>query len=155
MKTYLVDVDGTVADNEHRQHWLRVKPKNWPAYNKTMADDVPIQHVIDVIWALKTAGFDIVFCSGREGSPFIRQTTRDWLVKHVTGPCSAFVDKEPILYMRDHQDYRDDSIIKLELLQQIKDAGYRPVAVFDDRKRVVDAWRSVGLPCYQVAPGDF
>ncbi len=27
--------------------------------------------------------------------------------------------------------------------------------VMDDRQRVVDMWRSKGLKCLQVAPGDF
>ena len=31
----------------------------------------------------------------------------------------------------------------------------RLVAVFEDRKRVVDMWRENGVTCYQVAPGDF
>lgn len=31
----------------------------------------------------------------------------------------------------------------------------RLVAVFDDRNRVVDMWRRLGVPCFQVAPGNF
>ena len=29
------------------------------------------------------------------------------------------------------------------------------VAVFDDRQKVVDMWREIGLTCMQVAPGNF
>jgi hypothetical protein len=27
--------------------------------------------------------------------------------------------------------------------------------ILDDRNQVVDMWRSIGLPCFQVAPGNF
>ena len=27
--------------------------------------------------------------------------------------------------------------------------------VADDRQKVVDMWREIGLTCFQVAPGDF
>jgi hypothetical protein len=29
------------------------------------------------------------------------------------------------------------------------------VCVFDDRQKVVDMWRDMGLTCMQVAPGNF
>ena len=31
----------------------------------------------------------------------------------------------------------------------------RIVATFDDRNRVVAMWRDAGIPCFQVAPGEF
>jgi hypothetical protein len=64
-----------------------------------------------------------------------------------------FVDKR--LWMRPAGDYRDDSIIKSELLDQILAAGYKPELVFDDRDRVVSMWREREIPCFQVAPGNF
>ena len=30
-----------------------------------------------------------------------------------------------------------------------------PIMVFEDRKRVADMWRSKGIRCCQVAPGDY
>ena len=49
VRLLICDIDGTVADNSHRQGWLRMKPKNWPEYEKNMADDPPIQWVIDIV----------------------------------------------------------------------------------------------------------
>jgi hypothetical protein len=57
--------------------------------------------------------------------------------------------------MRKEGDHRDDDIIKLELLEQVRADGFEPIMAFDDRNRVVAAWRSAGVPCAQVAPGDF
>lgn len=52
-------------------------------------------------------------------------------------------------------DHRDDAIIKIEFLQQIRDDGYEPIMAFEDRARVVAAWRVAGVPCAQVAEGQF
>jgi hypothetical protein len=57
--------------------------------------------------------------------------------------------------MRKKGDYRDDAVVKIELLQQIRADGFNPLIAFDDRNRVVDAWRANGIICAQVAPGDF
>jgi hypothetical protein len=35
------------------------------------------------------------------------------------------------------------------------DDRQRLVAVFDDRSSVVKMWRDAGVPCFQVAPGEF
>ena len=32
----IVDIDGTVADLEHRRHWLDCKPKNWKEFYKNI-----------------------------------------------------------------------------------------------------------------------
>ena len=57
--------------------------------------------------------------------------------------------------MRAAADFRDDSVIKLELLAQMRADGFDPVLAFDDRDRVVAAWRSAGIRCLQVADGAF
>ncbi len=46
-------------------------------------------------------------------------------------------------------------IVKAELLDQIVADGFSPVMAFDDRNQVVEMWRARGIPCAQVAPGDF
>jgi hypothetical protein len=58
------------------------------------------------------------------------------------------------LLMRQAEDTRKDSIIKLELFNEVK-LDYYVVGVFDDRNQVVELWRDLGLQCYQVADGDF
>jgi hypothetical protein len=57
--------------------------------------------------------------------------------------------------MRPYLDRRDDDIIKFELYEQMLADGYEPVLVFEDRDRVVKMWRSMGIKCLQVEPGDF
>ena len=57
--------------------------------------------------------------------------------------------------MRPAGDRRRDSIVKAELFDRKVRDEYRVLVVLDDRKQVVDMWRSLGLTCLQVAEGDF
>ena len=46
------------------------------------------------------------------------------------------------VFMRNHFDYRDDSIVKQDILNLIKPfIDIKNTIVFDDRKRVIDMWR--------------
>lgn len=152
-KAILVDVDGTLANNNHRQHFVQPpegEKKDWKNFNKTILQDTPYE---DIVWLVKTlhnAGCAIVIVTAREGTERIRRETKHWL--DVVAGLEGVYEK---IYHRDAQDFRDDSIIKLELLADVRRDGYEPFMVLDDRNRVVDAWREAGVRCLQVQPGDF
>lgn len=142
MKTVLVDIDGTVADLEHRKHLVRSKPKNWPAFNRAIPNDSPIHQTITVVNALKASGMQIVFCSGRGSES--REVTEAWL-RDV-----AKFDFPLVLFMRAERDNRSDDIVKSELLDQIIAEGFDPQFVIDDRPKVVRMWRARGLFVFDV-----
>ena len=150
MKCYIFDIDGTLADLTHRLHHVKTRPKNWPAFHAGCGDDAPFPHMQNLISRLWLTT-DIVFMSGRNEAN--RKVTTDWLIKH--GFAGPSLNPTIRLYMRADDDYRNDDIIKLELLQKLRDDGWEPVMAFDDRDRVVKMWRDNGIPCAQVAPGDF
>lgn len=132
-KCFIFDIDGTLADNGHRQMWVKNKPKNWVAYNKTMSEDTIIKPVAEILELIEAAGYIVYICSGRE--EIYRDITQKWLYKN-----SINYDG---LYMRKEKDYRDDTIVKEEMLHEIQQF-YDVVAVFDDRHKVVDMWRKNG-----------
>lgn len=144
----LMDIDGTVADIRHRLHFIKDKPKNWDAFFKACKDDTPFKHMKTIVGALWSVG-RVLYVSGRPER--CRNDTQEWLKKHGFNT-SLFPAG---LYMRADGDYRDDSIVKYELLQKIKADGYHPIMAFDDRNCVVKMWRENGIPCAQVAEGDF
>ena len=51
--------------------------------------------------------------------------------------------------------HRPDNLVKGELLDAIRADGYEPVMAFDDRTVCVNFWRACGIPCAQVADGNF
>jgi hypothetical protein len=144
-KCFIIDIDGTIADGSHRQHFLQQTPRDWDAFFKACVDDKPIEHMWWLVMTLSER-WPIVYVSGR--SDLVRAETEAWLHKH------AFPWPAP-LYMRKQGDYTDDSLLKIQLLAQLREDGYEPIMAFDDRNRVVKAWRAAGIPCAQVAEGDF
>jgi phosphoglycolate phosphatase-like HAD superfamily hydrolase len=144
-RCYVFDIDGTLADCTHRLHHIQKQPKDWRSFFAECSADKPIQHMIGVATALSAIGAQIVYVSGR--SDECRVQTVAWLDSHELpyGP----------VYMRRSGDHRDDDILKIELLADLRADGFEPIMAFDDRSRVVAAWRNAGIPCAQVAPGDF
>jgi hypothetical protein len=155
MNCYIFDIEGTIADNSHRTHHLKKQPKDWTAYHEGIADDGVHTHIRDVALILGQSENEpeqhfarIIFCTGRhEGQ---REATMKWLYQN------GFMRLNQIgLYMRTENDFRADHIIKEELLLRIRADGFKPIMAFDDRNSVVAMWRANGIPCAQVAEGDF
>lgn len=153
MRCYLFDIDGTVADLSHRLHHIKpdfdrfgnTPPKNWDAFFAECKNDRPIPHMQELMSDLDGIGVVFVYVSGR--SDQVRVDTSEWLSNHGFPPGS--------LYMRKAGDHRPDHIVKAELLDQILAEGMVPVMAFDDRTQVVEMWRKRGIPCAQVADGNF
>lgn len=133
----LVDVDGTVALCEGVRD-----PYDTSRYHL----DKPNQPVIDLVVELFHAGYEIVYCSGREAQ--FRDVTDQWLKDNV-----GYLSDE--LHMRPEGDTRRDDIVKLELFDTNIRNRFNVAFVLDDRNRVVRAWRSIGLTVLQVAEGNF
>lgn len=149
---YIFDLDGTLADNKHREHFLGNKddPDRWRRFFEACGKDEPIQPVISTMtWLLMNA--EVWVWSGRSAE--VREVTEAWL-----GCYTALMSWEVrrVLRMRNEGDYTPDDELKRSWLREMSAADRsRLVAVFDDRQEVVDMWRSEGVPCFQVAPGDF
>jgi phosphoglycolate phosphatase-like HAD superfamily hydrolase len=145
MKDIIFDIDGTLADIQHRIHHIKEKPKSWRKFREGILDDTP--HT-DIFWLLHTfhsVGCRILIASGR--SEYERDLTAFWLYKH------GIKGKYEKLYMRARDDYRGDYIIKKEILEEMRRDGYNPTMAIDDRDQVVNMWRENGIRCLQCAEG--
>lgn len=138
----IFDIDGTLADVEHRRHFVTTKPKNWRAFSQAMVNDEPIWPTVHIFGALINQGHRIILASGRE-EPY-RGITREWLIN--IGQLGEYER----LYMRKTGDYRKDDIVKEEILDKIIEDEYNPFMVFDDRPQVVRMWRRRGLFVFDV-----
>ena len=140
------DIDGTLADIEHRLDYVRSKPKNWKAFDAGIPNDKVNRPVAEVFDAMIMGGHTVILASGR--SERTRIATQDWLRKN----SFSMYQK---LYMRKADDFRSDDVLKLEILDEIiSDYGKKPDMVFDDRPRVVRAWRSQGIFVFNVYQGE-
>lgn len=145
MRTYIFDIDGTLADLTHRLPLIKQEPKNWRGFFAACSADKPIEHMIKLAIDLHLSGANLIYVSGR--SDECRWATEDWLRRHAL--------PEGKVYMRKEGDHRPDHQVKVELLEQLRTDGHHPIMAFDDRNAVVKMWREIGVPCAQVAEGDF
>lgn len=127
------DIDGTLADIEHRRHFVQSKPKNWRAFFAGIANDRVNDPVAYMYWNAVMAKNDVILASGRGEET--REATESWLnVNGLAGHSK--------LYMRREKDYRPDDVVKKEILDQIiEDFGKKPDVWFDDRPKVVKMLR--------------
>lgn len=144
---YLVDIDGTLADCSHRLHFIQNKPADWKGFFAACTEDSPIQEVIDTVNSLRLGLAKIILVTGR--SDEVWEQTSDWLYNQGI--------KYTEMYMRKQGDHREDYVVKSELLDEILEDWREDkiVAVFEDRKQVVDMYRARGLKVFQVSEGNF
>lgn len=152
---YIFDLDGTLAVIDHRRHLLAPKltvEDVWRSFYSACDGDAPNHAVIATMEKLRQAGAEIWIFSGR--SDEVRDKTIAWLAKHTS--FSADELEGPMLTMRRAGYWIKDDALKMEWYASMLHCDKeRLVAVFDDRDRVVAMWRSLGVPCFQVAPGNF
>ncbi len=132
----ICDIDGTLAHNVSGR-----SPYDWKRVGEDALDHI-IQNILSIYC---DANYEIILLSGRD--EVCRPETEEWLKKHIIG--------YDFLYMRPKGNNEKDSIIKERIYREHIEGKYNVLFVLDDRKQVVDMWRSLGLKCLQVQPGDF
>lgn len=151
---YIFDLDGTIANIEHRRHLVEKREggpqPDWDEFYRRCVDDWANWPVISTLVALLDRGCDVWIWSGR--SSMVMNETREWLRLRISHERAIEID----LQMRDEGDFTPDDALKERWLGEMSDLDRRRlVAVFDDRDKVVAMWRRNGVACFQVAPGDF
>lgn len=137
-EAFIFDIDGTLALNTGGRSF----------YDESrVLEDEPNYAVMDVLVALRRAGYKIILMSGRTEA--CRSLTLSWLYMHLGA------DMFDALHMRAEGDGRKDYIVKGELFDKHVRHNYSVAGVYDDRTQVVEKlWRAIGLQTYQVAQND-
>jgi len=147
--TVIVDLDGTLALNIHRYHFIdrsNGQKADWESYFDACAKDLPNIPVIESIKSLKSSGYRIHIFSAR--GDVVRNKTIQWLSKY-----NVPYDQ---LTMRKMDSFTPDEELKKSwLISCYPNYKEEILCVFDDRDKVVKMWRSMGLSCFQVAEGNF
>lgn len=154
IKAILCDLDGTMCNTDHRQHL--VDNKKWDDFYEALEHD-PINKWCDDLCFAMSAGdamkAQIIFVSGRPEK--YRAKTLAWFAKQWDLEVEDLDASDFILHMRKDGDFRKDSIIKEEIYREHIEPKFDVMFCIDDRKQVVDMWRSIGLVCLQCAEGNF
>jgi len=145
-KTVIFDVDGTIADVEHRRHFVSQKPADWKSFRNSTAFDTPVQWVCDIAKRFIAQGDNVAFFSARNESErsITEKQISEWIGEGHQG-----------LFLRPDGDFRKDDEFKSDLADKFEEVGGKIDIVFDDRNQVVEMWRQRGTTVVQVADGDF
>lgn len=144
----LVDLDGTITKPGDRLKHIQGPKKDWDAFYDACFYDEPHRDIIQLVYMYWENRYDIIFCTGRRES--VREITEKWIQDNF--PLS-FQHKG--LIMRPNNDYRHDSICKIEQCTKHGIIFDDIHMVLEDRDSMVKTWRSFGVRVLQVAEGNF
>ncbi|MFE5923852.1 hypothetical protein [Streptomyces sp. NPDC056468] len=125
------DLDNTLADTAHRQHFLERKPRDWDGFFGAAPDDPPLSEGIALVRE-SAKECEIRYLTGRPER--CRRDTLDWLAAHGL--------PEGRVYMRRNDDRRPARRTKLEILRRLARTHEIRVLVDDDELVCEDAERA-------------
>ena len=142
----IFDIDGTIANNDHRVHHLQQKsPKDWDSFFAEQHLDTPYENVIRILEWYYNSYYRVILLTER-GEEY-REVTEQWLSKYRI-PYNQLI-------MRPKRDRTDDHLLKLEYIKYLESAGCEIVGFFDDRARICELVREHGITVFQMAKGNF
>lgn len=141
---WIVDIDGTTALMKDRSPY---------DYSKVSEDVInkPMVDFINKYLSNDPENLVINFVTGRNNNALFDSIS--WLRKNIYMINDPHVKWN--IFIRKPDDSRADDIVKTEIFNNFIKDKYYVEAVFDDRNRVVKAWRDLGLLTFQVYDGDF
>ncbi|MFJ8980306.1 hypothetical protein [Streptomyces sp. NPDC102282] len=127
------DLDGTLADSGHRQHFLEGRRRDWARFFSAAPHDPPLEEGIRLVLS-SAEECEVVYLTGRPER--CRRDTLDWLERQGL--------PRGDVHMRCDGDRRPAGRTKLEILERL--AGKREVRVLvDDDELVCDAAERAGF----------
>ena len=133
----LVDIDGTLADGSHRQHFVTGEKKDWTAYFEELEKDAPVESVFRKAHEL-SKDHTICIVSGRPDTYWLK--TSLWFLRTAWEGLPLRIDH---IFMRSGSDKRPDVQVKADFLKYIPKE--KIALVLDDRPCVCRMWESEGL----------
>ena len=149
---YIFDLDGTLADIQDRRDYSS-NPEGKIDWNKffdpkNIDMDKPNHAVIQTARELnRNFNHYIYIFSGRSSAT--QDATVKWLEEHKV-PWSKLIMRPLDKLMMPDDELKESWLNDPQIIDR-----NRVIAVFDDRNKVVKMWRRNGIPCFQVAEGDF
>lgn len=138
----LIDVDGVIADGEHRQHFLRRERRDWQGFFRAATDDPPLLPGVTLL-DLIDAQTLVVLLTARPES--IHDETVAWLAEYEI--------RWDLLIMRGRRDHGPSPEMKRLAVEELRYAGFEPVFAIDDDQRNITMYQEEGIPALYAHSG--
>jgi len=144
VKSIIVDIDGTLSNPNHRRHLVEGDDKDWEEFFDRVDEDEPNLWCECILHEF--SGKDnIILVTGRpeksKDGVNVKMKTIKWLRQHNI----PYDD----LIMREEGDFREDTVVKQEMLTEKLPPTEEILFAIDDRKDIAEMWRSNGITCLQ------
>ena len=115
----IIDIDGTLANLDHRVHLAQRKNPDWRSFHDEMDKDLLNTWCFRLIECFQQKGIGIILLTGRDDS--YREMTKQWLLKH-----RVFYHH---LFMRLESDRREDAVVKRDIFEENIKENYKTLFV--------------------------
>lgn len=146
----IIDIDGTLYNNDHRKHFIEQSPKDWESFHANHIHDQSNYLIESIISSQLNTNFPVIliFITGRtkkyEGSTKkqISRLIRDviWVGEETEG--GKF---NAILYMRGQKDFRSGVELKSDIYEKYIKGKYIVLGALDDQQEIIDMWKGYGI----------
>lgn len=139
----IFDMDGTIADCQHRVEYARGEKKDWDKFFSLVHLDTPIKENVEILRQFVDNDIRVVIVSARSGK--CREQTEKWL-RDNNIPYFHLI-------MRNEFDRRPDVDVKRGILNKYFVDRSKILKIYDDRPSVIRMWREEGLDVVDVGNG--
>ncbi|MDG2216942.1 MAG: hypothetical protein P8L46_02725 [Acidimicrobiales bacterium] len=138
----IVDIDGVLADAEHRQHHLDPPWRDWDSFFSEAGGDDIFEEMVTVLELLRQ---DLVVVLLTSRPTWIQRETLRWL--------GLYKIRWDLLVMRPMGDFQPSPGFKRYETHSLIEREYVPRLAIDDDMRNVRMYRKEGLPTLHLESG--
>jgi len=139
MSSAVIDLDGSISDNSHRENLIEGENKKWREYLQKASEDDANEEILNFVQKLaEEQRIVILTCRSDE----VKKETINWLNEHE-------VPFDDLIMLPEGRWELSDSKFKRDKLEEIEN----PVIAIDDKKENCEMFRQEGLEVYTVKEG--
>ena len=138
----IVDIDGVLADAEHRQHHLEPPWRDWDSFFAEAGGDDIFEEMVTVLELMRE---DLIIVLLTSRPTWIQRETLRWL--------SLYEIRWDLLIMRPMGDFQPSPGFKRDETDNLVERSYTPRLAVDDDMRNVRMYRKEGLPTLHLESG--
>jgi len=139
MSSAVIDLDGSISNNSHRENLIEGENKKWREYLQKASEDDANEEILNFVQKLaEEQRIVILTCRSDE----VKKETINWLNEHE-------VPFDDLIMLPEGRWELSDSKFKRDKLEEIEN----PVIAIDDKKENCEMFRQEGLEVYTVKEG--